>query len=735
MLGSTGVSRAATSSVEGVEDSRHSSGGGRVVDGGIDSSGPDEVKWDGSSRGNHWRTRRHHEKHAGRALCISEDALGGNGRRDSRACTRAKKRPRTGSEAVQLAQPPPGCHSTLHTRGCGRLPSSSFTSTTARSSGRRHIAITISIRRTSFHGIQTFVRDDAGTRGVFAQKSSIFGGKPNTAGPLKTGLPSCANPTTKRPFEPTSVFEEYDAENIDPSVHDSPTKKTKNGTFNFALTPVKSMAPPPFTPARANIASARTPLTAPAGRSPTKRGKSGISKTRRVSAPFTRIDPPFASRGGSTLPFSLDAALSGTLSTSVKQPLPSAGATIQESMPKSWYFDIFEDTPEEEAANLMEHSTLTLDLSSDDESTKKDVDERGKENIAPAGYAAPVRAASAAAAVVDVVAPAVEIIRKKIVGDEMDDGLRSPLSDLETDYFIPEGLDKENCVVLIAENDGATVDEKKSDAAPLPAEVLVDIPNPATQAQVDIVIFEDKPDEALATSIDAEHAAVTALSRETCAVRKSDVLRTRVVDLSMLAPFQFKTVNVRCDWQCRCGGRTRRRNALFLTSFPKDRVLYMTLRHIRPGFTTARKFSSLRMQEEICLSSLGKTVADDVVADHGYKNGLHREYVDLDGKVDVTDTAYTCFGSLASYGDICDEIDQYAFTFAFASLRSALRMGSPNHELGLPYPGKVLGETSHVINGVGVIVQDGIGLAEKILPDGGNHGDASSKAELARVGR
>nr|POE87315.1 hypothetical protein CFP56_29904 [Quercus suber] len=106
MLGSTGVSRAATSSVDGVEGSRHSSGGGRVVDGGIDSSGPDEVKWDGSSRGNHWRTRRHHEKHAGRALCISEDALGGNGRRDSRACTRAKKRPRTGSEAVQLAQPP-----------------------------------------------------------------------------------------------------------------------------------------------------------------------------------------------------------------------------------------------------------------------------------------------------------------------------------------------------------------------------------------------------------------------------------------------------------------------------------------------------------------------------------------------------------------------------------------------------------------------------------------------------
>nr|POE65629.1 hypothetical protein CFP56_58735 [Quercus suber] len=351
--------------------------------------------------------------------------------------------------------------------------------------------------------------------GLFAQKSSILGGKISSAAPVKTALASPTTTTTKRAFEPTSVFEDYDAENIDPALHDSPTKKTKNGLFHFAPTPVKSMAPPPFTPARANFSSSstnpRTPLTAPAGRSPTKRGKAGISKTRRVSAPFSRIDPPFASRAASTLPFSLDAALSGTFSTPVKHPLPSAGATIQESMPKSWYFDIFEDTPEEEAANLMEHSTLTLDLSSDDESPKKDLDGRGKENIAPAGYATPSRAA-VAGEIAGVVAPAVvEIIRKKTVGDEMDDGLRAPLSDLETEFFIPAGLDKENCVVLLADNDGvAVVEDKKSHAAAaavLQAEITADVPKMidsiASQPPPEIVIFEDRSEEAVTVSATA----------------------------------------------------------------------------------------------------------------------------------------------------------------------------------------------------------------------------------------
>lgn len=49
----------------------------------------------------------------------------------------------------------------------------------------------------------------------------------------------------------------------------------------------------------------------------------------------------------------------------------------------SWFFEIHEDTPEELATNLMEHSTCTLDLSSDEESRVRERDERGKENVPP----------------------------------------------------------------------------------------------------------------------------------------------------------------------------------------------------------------------------------------------------------------------------------------------------------------------------------------------------------------
>ena len=201
-------------------------------------------------------------------------------------------------------------------------------------------------------------------------------------------------------------------------------------------------------------------MTAPAGRSP-KRKSSGINKNRRTSAPFTRIDPPFTSRG-SSLPFSLDAALNGTFST----PAPiSAGATIQESMPRSWFFEIYEDTPEEEAANLMEHGTLTLDLSSDDESSVKAKDDRGKENTPPEGYDAPTasRPAGGARTGAPKVVSKTEVARKKVFVDEMDDGERSPLSDLEPEPFFPEGLDKDSHVVIDATPEKAGRTGKKVD--------------------------------------------------------------------------------------------------------------------------------------------------------------------------------------------------------------------------------------------------------------------------------
>ena len=83
------------------------------------------------------------------------------------------------------------------------------------------------------------------------------------------------------------------------------------------------------------------PSSAPAaaGRSP-KSNRIGVLSRRRVSAsPFTRIDPPMFAGGRSqdAVPFSIDAALSGTVSSyKVKPQLPVEAFILEDSNPKGW---------------------------------------------------------------------------------------------------------------------------------------------------------------------------------------------------------------------------------------------------------------------------------------------------------------------------------------------------------------------------------------------------------------
>ena len=185
-------------------------------------------------------------------------------------------------------------------------------------------------------------------------------------------------------------------------------------------------------------------------------------------------------------------------------------------MPKNWFFDIHEDTPEEEAANLMEHSTLTLDLSSDEQSSKKANDDRGKENMPPEDYDAPT--ASRPAAEPAVAAPKqvkkADIIRKKIIKiDDMDDDQRSPLSDLETDEFIPEGLDRASHIIVdptpAKTSSTSSLEVSTLFAAPVPftagsgeessktasSKSLYDAPvlNAEGDVKGDIIVWEDSP--------------------------------------------------------------------------------------------------------------------------------------------------------------------------------------------------------------------------------------------------
>lgn len=158
----------------------------------------------------------------------------------------------------------------------------------------------------------------------------------------------------------------------------------------------------------------------------------------------------------------------------------------------------------------MEHSTLTLDLSSDEESEKKLNDERGKENTPPENYDAVTASRPVGDAVV--AAPArvkkADIVRKKVVAEEMDDGQRSPLASLETEPFIPEGLEKDAHVIVDPTPEKPKDEVKSLFAAPVPftagtpkqgpkksSSSLLDMPIVSSDGDVkgDIIVWEDSP--------------------------------------------------------------------------------------------------------------------------------------------------------------------------------------------------------------------------------------------------
>lgn len=302
--------------------------------------------------------------------------------------------------------------------------------------------------------------------------------------------PSPAPSTGKRQRAP-EVFEDVDSENMDPSIFNSPTKKSKVSSsdagfvkpakFSLFTSPIKqsvSLTASPSVPSIRKALSSpntakSTPLTNSRG-SPKHKRINAISKHRRASSsPFRRVDPPTFSQSSPALPFSIDAALSGTIQGYTPKATPAAPtpasappqvSTLDSSMPKSWFFEIHEDTPEQEAANLMEHSASVLDISSDDDAETKQRNEdleRGKENIPPPDFClsqprlAQVASMDGAdlasdAGKVDAIAEVKRTLRlREFVQDAMDED-RKPLGDLPPSEFYGEGCDASSYVTVDA---------------------------------------------------------------------------------------------------------------------------------------------------------------------------------------------------------------------------------------------------------------------------------------------
>ena len=224
---------------------------------------------------------------------------------------------------------------------------------------------------------------------------------------------------------------------------------------SFASARPRTILQPKSQAARLNTKTvAPSPLTAPAGRSPTRASKRvGILSRRRIHRP----EPSSFGLGGASVPFSLDAALKGSIpsySGSIRRTKTGRSSTTTPSaaaldffFPTSdresaWTFEIHEDTPEQEMTNLLQHGTCTLDISSDEESerrAKRDRAEgRDKENIPPPEDVSQTSSARGASS-----ADPVEIDEDVLLLKG-----RGPLAEMNVTDFYAEGCDSSSVFIV-----------------------------------------------------------------------------------------------------------------------------------------------------------------------------------------------------------------------------------------------------------------------------------------------
>ncbi|KAJ4316613.1 hypothetical protein N0V94_005373 [Neodidymelliopsis sp. IMI 364377] len=371
------------------------------------------------------------------------------------------------------------------------------------------------------------------------RQNALSPSTPSFARPLK---PSATSSIGKRQRD-SDIFEDDDCENNDPTVFSSPTKKSRTNSeglvkparFSMVAAPLRPSVSLTASPAtampsiRKSLSSPNTARSTPISHSrgsPKNKRVHAISKRRASNSPFRRVDPPSFSQ--SALPFSIDAALSGTISNYTPKPTvtatptsaPQQASTLDDSMPKSWFFEIHEDTPEQEAANLMEHSASVLDISSDDDAeTKAKNDEllRGKENIPPPDFSL-LQPRTASANEVDdgeeteIEEPVKRPRLRKITQDAMDED-RRPLGDLPPSEFYGDGCTASSYVTVDVgierpsrlskevnvESTSENVDPvKKATVEPVPAPA----PAPAVEEETVVTFSKDvsEPESPLPTT-------------------------------------------------------------------------------------------------------------------------------------------------------------------------------------------------------------------------------------------
>lgn len=261
----------------------------------------------------------------------------------------------------------------------------------------------------------------------------------------------------KRPYQ-SSGLDDKDFENIDPALVLPSSKRVKYGfdhitqlhspysvlTATQNTTTLRKKYPLPSTRRIAQVHNPAPISTTPVSkhaevvRVSTSRLPRKRSGHLSVHQKTTWINPPYfsnVSAQGVSQPSLLDVFLSDAVTSSLSnlniKPLHMRDITI----PAAW-FNIHEDTKDEEMGNLLIHSATTLDIS-DDKAGINAKANRGMEDVLSTDSICAVYAMSTAAS----------SGRKNLVTDRT----RTSLGNLDIAEFCAEGCDVESCFILPAE--------------------------------------------------------------------------------------------------------------------------------------------------------------------------------------------------------------------------------------------------------------------------------------------
>ncbi|KXJ93433.1 hypothetical protein Micbo1qcDRAFT_55283 [Microdochium bolleyi] len=343
---------------------------------------------------------------------------------------------------------------------------------------------------------------------------------------LKNRQNATASPSSVK-RKASETVDNDDSENVDPVLfskrlkgsNDSSSKDlfikpsnfilTKSASTNDISSPLKLSSPRPRSVLNPRSPAARlnagivksSPLSAPAGRSPTRGKKAGLlsSSKRRTAGSYSRVDPPaFGLSAKSAAPFSLDAALKGTLSSyasrdssSAISASPSISQGLNElhegDLKSSWFFEIHEDTAEQEMTNLLQHSTCVLDISSDEETETRRQRERaeGKENVPPVDDVSQTSRPRAARQAAETDAM---VFEKE----------RSPLGEMNVRDYFSEGCDENSVIIVPGDDEDEAAQQQQPEAAFVPIledasasdEPVLEQPSVAAEEPVPTVVEE-----------------------------------------------------------------------------------------------------------------------------------------------------------------------------------------------------------------------------------------------------